>query len=496
MIALLLAGLALSADVAPDDAPPLEEDGPELVAEVAGPDRSAPPPVAAATPLPQPAMEVDAVRPGLDVVLVRTPGLRKARISLMFRRGSNQLGGVHPASYDAFGWVWDQATKRRSGDDLAVYEDKNEIDVWSVSGADTTTVHLDTPTDDLGPGLSLLREVVVEPRFVGKDLKLIRENRLRWYLVESSTDGGALIQGGLDNLWVPEGHPLSDRPDVVGWRDLKKKDVIRHHRELLAEAPLTVLVVGDMDMDRVRAEVVPALDGLGVAGEPPKPPAFTPPKTSQVIGVDLYGTGRASIGLRMAAPTLDDPDAPAFRLIDHAMGGHFLSRLNADLREVRGLTYGIDSSFGSGQSLGAWTIMTEVRLEDAGEAIGAIDEQLTQLAADGLTENELGDGVRARISGWNATLQTTDRASTVYGSRVRLGWSTADARERLDAYAEVTPARSQEVARRWIEDQPRAWVIVGERSALQPQLDALDMEVTWLPGELVILGAGVGPVAE
>ena len=198
----------------------------------------------------------------------------------------------------------------------------------------------------------------------------------------------------------------------------------------------------------------------------------------------------------MAAPPLDDPDAPAFRLIDHAMGGHFLSRLNADLREVRGLTYGIDSSFGSGQSLGAWTIMTEVRLEDAGEAIGAIDEQLTQLAADGLTENELGDGVRARISGWNATLQTTDRASTVYGSRVRLGWSTADARERLDAYAEVTPARSQEVARRWIEDQPRAWVIVGERSALQPQLDALDMEVTWLPGELVILGAGVGPVAE
>jgi len=492
VIALLLTVLALAADPAADESPADPAPSPAIE----GPDRSAPPPVEPAEPLDQPSMERRTVRPGLEVVLVRTPGMRKARISLMFRRGSRQLGGRGSASYEAFGWVWDQATRDRRGEELTIYEATHDVDVWSTSSRDVTTVHLDAPLTELGAGLELLSEVVRRPRFQRRDLRLIRESRIRWFSVEAPTDGGALLSNGLDHLWVPEGHALSARPDVGGWLDLKKRQLKRHHRDLLDTAPLTVVVVGDLAMQDVDQAVLPWLDGLGVPGDIPEPVPLSPPATDQVLGVDLYGTGRASLGLRLSAPALEHPDAPAFRLIDHAMGGHFLSRLNAELREERGLVYGIESRYGAGRSAGTWTLLTEVSVGDAQEAITVIREQLDALAQGGLTEAELADGVQSRISGWNATLMTTGRAANVFASRARLGWSTRDARRRLDRYGQVTPQDSRRVARAWLAEGPRAWVIVGERSELEPQLEALGLEVQWLPGELVVLGRGVGPEAK
>lgn len=460
------------------------------------PDRSVVPDVVPAAPLEQPEMVRSAPRPGLEVVLVPTPGMRKTRISLMFRRGSRQLAPDGTASMDAFGWIWDQASARFDGDALAVYEDVHDVDVWSTSSFETTTVHLDAPLTSLEPGLELLRDVVVNPRFQRKDWRMVTDNRYRWFTLEAPTEGGALIEGGLDHLWVPEGHLLDPRPDVSGWLNMRFREMRELHAELLDTAPLTLVVVGDFDMETVREKIMPVAEGLGVPDTATGAVPFEAPKGTRVLGIDLYGTGRASIGVRLPAPAAHTPDSRPFRLIDHAMGGHFLARLNKDLRETRGLTYGIDSSYSASRSLGTWTLSTEVSVEDAEEAIGAIRQQLDDLAADGLTEVEVGDGVRARVSAWNSTFSTVERAARVYSSRIRFGRSMADSRATLDDYAAISVDDTRQVSARWLDGAPRAWVIVGERSELDPQLERLGMEVEWLPGELVILGRGVGPEPE
>lgn len=463
---------------------------------LAAPDRSAPPPVEPAVPLEQPAMVRETVRPGLDLVLVPVDGMRKTRISFIFRRGRGQMAPDDPAPFIAMGWAWDQASDRFPGEELSIYEDLHDVDVWSTSGFDHATVHLDAPLSALEPGLDLLHDVVHHPDFQRRDLARLRDFQSRWYLREATTDGGALIDGGLDHVWIPEDHPLDPRPDVAGWLSTRLRDLRHNHRALLETAPLTVVVIGDLSLEQVRARILPIADGLGQPGELPDRVPFTPPEGVQVLGVDLRGTGRASLGLRLSAPVYDDEDAAAFSLIDHAMGGHFLSRLNADLRETRGLTYGIDSTWGAGPSVGTWTLLTEVSAEDAAEAIGAIRDQLDAVASEGLTEAELADATQARIADWNATFTTIPRAARTYVSRIHSRRTTAQARARLDACGRISVADSRAVAQRWIGEGPRAWVIVGERRVLEPQLEALGLEADWLPGELVVLGAGVGPAGE
>ena len=483
MILALLAALALatSTEPVPDEAPvPLV-------------DRSSPPPVAPPVPLDQSALVPVAERPGLRVVLLPTPGLRDVRVTCIFERGAAQLAPEGSASYDAFGWTWAEATRRRDSDELAVFEALHDLDVWSWSSRDHTHLVLDAPIAELDPGLDLLVEVLHQPRFVRRDLRRIRESRLRWLTIEAVTDGATLLESGLDDLWVPEDHPLDPRPDAVGWRDLRRRTVKQHHEDLLATAPLTVLVAGDLDVDAVRERILPAFDRVGVAGDPVSEPTFEAPTRTRVLGIDSPGAGRASLGLRLPAPALDHADAAAFRLVAHALGGHFLSRLNADLREARGLTYGVDGTYSAGQAFGVWTVFTEVDEADAGEAIDAIRAQVERVAREGVFASELDDAVRGRVSAWNRTFASTPTAAGVYASRLRVGWTAADARARLDAYGRVTVEDSRRVAATWLGDTPRAWVIVGDRTVLQPQLEDRGLDVEWLPGELVVLGAGVGP---
>lgn len=471
--------------------PTVEPDAPGLVpVRLAGPDRSAPPAVTPAVPLDLPDVQAYTLRPGVRVHLLRLPGLTKARVDLMFRRGPLEIDGRNTAAFTAMAWTWDQATKGRSADDLAIYEAVHDVDVWTDSGLQLSRARMEAPVDDLDAGLELLRDVIVHPRFRRKDVKLLRENMLRYLLSEGPSRSDVLVSSALAYTWYPEDHPFGERPDAVGWRDLRVRELARRHDTLVDIAPVDVLVVGDLTWEQVEPRLVELLDGVGVDAPLPEKPAFTPPREGRIVGIDLRGTPQAVVAWRVAAPPLGTDDAPVFRLIDHAVGGSFLSRLNAELREERGLTYGIGSTYSLSESRGHWTIETEVDGASVGEVLVALEEILARVAADGLTAQEIEDGQADQISAWNDTLGTVTSAANVYGAWMREGRDRAWVRERLDAILAADVEDTTRVAARWLDpDAPRVVVVIGDRSKLEPQLEALGLQADWVPGELVVLGA-------
>lgn len=461
------------------------------------PDRSRAPQVAPPPFIPLPEPEFRQIRPGLRVWRVPGKGMRDVHIRLSFRRGSLDLAEPGSASYSAFGWVWDQATRQRSANEVDIFEDLNEVDVATYAGLRNTTVTLSGTVSSWPEGLPLLREVLLQPRFRRKDLRLVRENRERWYLYDAPTLGYAIIEAVHEYAWCPPDHPFGAMVDLAGWDRLRRRQVRRHHAGLLRTAPVDVLVSGDISWQDIESRLLPALKGVGVEGSTVQAPLpLSPPQGSQVVAVDLGGTTRASLGLQLAAPLSTSDDFPAFAVVDHALGGSFLSRLNRDLREERGLTYGIGSTYLAGQSRAVLQIETEVAVEHAGEAIEAIEAQLGGLAEAGLTEGELRDGRAAALAAWNGTFSSIDSVDRRYWSWLALGRDLAYGRGIVQAVREVKSDRTQQVAGRWLgQDAPRLWVVVGNRSDLEPQLAELDLEVRWVPSELVVLGLGVAPAA-
>jgi zinc protease len=386
-------------------------------------------------------------------------------------------------------WIQDQATRSTGPDALAVFEDVNDLDVWTDSGLQLTTARLEVPLESLDAGLGLLREVVVEPDFQRKDLDMLRRNQLRWWLVEGPTRADSLISSALAYTWFPPDHPFGARPDVQGWRKTRLRHLRARHRAVLASAPVDVMVVADLPWEALEPRLEDLLRGLGVDAPLPDPPEFTPPARTAVIGIDLRGTDQVSLAMRTAAPVLSDPDSVAFRLIDVAVGGTFLSRLNRSLREERGLTYGIGSDYVLTDDRGHWTITTEFAADDVTEALDAIEGIVAGVAAEGLTQGELDDAVAGRISAWNATLSTVSTTAQTYGARLRNRKDGAWARARLAELGRVSRSESAQVSDRWLGPRaPRLWVVVGDRERLAPQLSERGWEVDWIPAELVVLG--------
>ena len=473
----LLALLALlgSALAEPDAAP-------------APPDRSRPPPVAPAEPLDLPEPEVLALRPGVTVHHVQVPGLRKSRIDLYFRQGGLGVDGRMTAAYTAMAWLQDQRTRAYPAERVASIEALGDLDVWTDGDLLVTTAQLEAPPEGLDEGLALLRDVVVAPRWSRQDLRLLARNSLRRVLSEGPTLAADLIDAGLTYGWFPKDHPLAPRPDVKGWHGVRVRHLAPRHAAVLG-SPVDVVVVSSEPLDALRPRLEALLEGVGAEGPLPEPPTFDRPEGRRVLAVDLAGTPQVAIGVRHAAPRFDDPDSPAFVLLDHAVGRTFLSRLNGVLREEKGLTYGIGSSLTTAMGHGHWSITTEVAADRTGEALDAIFAVIDGVVADGLTADEVADGATDAARRWNRTLATVGSAAGVYGARVRHGRDGAALRARLDATRSVAPADTRAVAERWIgPDSPRLLILVGDRRRIEPALEARGLEASWIPAELLILG--------
>ncbi|MFK7930456.1 MAG: M16 family metallopeptidase [Myxococcota bacterium] len=463
------------------------------VPEDAGPDRSAPPKVEPAALITLPTPEVHAVRPGLNVWMLPGKGLKDVQILCAFRRGSHTLGSRQHV--ELFGWVWDQATRSMSADEVEVFEDLHDIDVSSSAGMRQVSLSLSGPVERWTEGLPLLESVLYTPRFQRSDLKKIREAQHRWLLEQAPGSASAIVGAAHDFQWFPIGHVFRSRPEVQLTDRVRPAHLHQVHQRLLAEAPLDVLVVGDVPWTQIERELLPVLRDVGQDGAVDMEPIpFTPPSQGSVIAVDQRGASRVSLALRMAAPRTMDEDYLPFILINHALGGSFLSRLNRELREERGLTYGIDASYTGSRSLGHVDVQTEVAAENAGEVLGAVEAIFSELAREGATSSELAQGAAAAVSSWNNTYSTASRVSGRYWSWLMVGRDVDSARTRALRLSEITPAQSQEVAERWLgPDAPRLWVLVGDRDVLEPQLEALNLKVRWLPSPYVVMGFGLEP---
>lgn len=485
MLGLLLA-LATSA---PALAAPDGGTAPSVEDALSGPDRSAPPTVEPPQPLDLPTPQVYALRPGVRVHHLPVEGYRKFRVDILFRRGPLEIDGRDTAAFTAMAWLQDQRSRRFSDEELVRLQAVGDYDVWTDSGLQHSAAHLQVPRDRLDEGLEVLRDVAIAPRFSRSDLRLLRKNYLRLLLADGPTRAGVLTDAALTYAWFPKDHPRGDRPDVKGWYRLTRRQLRARHRALLAQAPVDVLVVADLPWSELEPRLRTLLDGVGVDAELPVPPALDPPAERRVIAIDLPGSTQATVAWRYAAPTLGHADVPAARLIDHALGGSFLSRLNAELREARGLVYGIESELVVRPELGHWTVRTEVRGDRLGETLDVVEQVVAGIVEDGVRPEEIDDGSARLIHAWNQTLAQVGTAAGAYSRAILYDRSEPALADAVGAVRSVAPMDTARVAERWLgSDRGRLLVVIGSRGQIEPQLAERGLDVVWVPADLMMIG--------
>lgn len=312
--------------------------------------------------------------------------------------------------------------------------------------------------------LDLLRLAVTEPRFDEAPFERIRAQILTGL---QSRERDPEHQGRLAFARALYGdHPYgrSDEGTSETLAALTPDDVRALHERLFARSNLHVAVVGAIDAETL-AQVLDEVFGDLPAEADLVEIEPVEPALAQEVGFE-FALPQSSLQLVYPGLARDDADFfPAF-LMNHVLGGgSFSSRLFNEVREARGLTYGIGSWLRTDDYTNSLNIATSTRSDRVSEALEVIEAEIARMIEEGPTEQELADAKRYLIGAY--AINNLDTSASVARTLVELqrndlGIDYISRREEL--INEVTREQAHEAARRLLSAEPALMVIGPART--------------------------------
>ena len=339
-----------------------------------------------------------------------------------------------------------------------------------VAGWDGVQLDLEAPTAALDSALVLARDVLLRPDFRPADVERVRRARLAE--VAAARDEARILANQAFAASAYGTHPYGRVPSRGAVARLSRAELIRFHRTHYRPAGATLVLAGDVDAAALHPRLARVFGE--VRGAPPPVALPAPPTPSaRLVLVDKPGAPQAEIRVGRPAAARDDPDLPALRVLNTLLGGSFTSRLNQNLREAHGYTYGVSSSFALRRVAGPFLITTAVVTAKVDSALAEIRRELERIRNDPVLPGELERAKRYLALGLPRTLETPAQVANALAELTLYGRPLEDLERFVPAVMAVAPADVQRVAQRLLRPDAMVIVVVGDRTTLEPRLRAL-----------------------
>lgn len=375
-----------------------------------------------------------------------------------------------------------EATQRRSAAEFSEALERIGASLGVSAGSYETTITLNVLSKHLEAGMDLLLERLLEPAFTAEDFERLKSQRME-SLLQARKSGPALAGRAIDAVLAGPEHPLSypggglpATVEGITLADVKAfyaAHIPRHLQGLLASSSLP------------QEELLPHLDGLA-ALEVAAASRETVGDLPRVAGRTLYlvhKEGAAQSSLRLGHPSLKFDalgDYYLAGLMNFNLGGTFDSRINLNLREDKGYTYGIRSGFSGGPELGSFRVSSEVNKEATAAAVSEVLRELEAYAATGMTDAEYAY-LQNAVGQSDALRYETPGAKLGLLSAILRYDLPLDYRHQQQALLRATPRETlNALAARLIDVDNLAVVVVGDAPAIRPQLEALGLPIVEL----------------
>ena len=398
---------------------------------------------------------------GLKLLIVEQHELPLADFVLVLKSGgetdeSGKLGTATLATS-----LLKEGTTTRNSLQIADQEAFLGIDIFAGSGWDATTLQLHTPTAQLDSAMALFADIALRPAFPEPELERLRKNRLTSLLQvkdrapEMANRAYAAIVYGA----AAYGRPLTG--DEASTNAITLADVRRFYDTYFRPNNATLLVVGDVKADDVERRVRALFGGWQRGNVPPatygQPPA---PKSTTIYLVDKPGAAQSSFRIGGVGVARNTADYFPLIVMNTALGGSFTSRLNHNLRETKGYTYGASSGFAMRRAPGPFTASAEVV---AAKTDSALIEFMHELRAirDSMPNEELEKTKRYLQLQFPGSFETTGGIAGQLSQLVRYDvplsfYDSYTERVAAVAAAKQADARAPDALRRRVMENLRA----------------------------------------
>ena len=334
----------------------------------------------------------DEVSPsGIRLVTVPVKKLPIATVLVIIDAGAGneQPGKEGIASLTASGLV--EGTSRFDGAELAEKFEQLGTSIESGADWDSAFVRITTLSDKLEEATSLLGEVISGPVFPDREIERLKGERLAEILQLETEPRGLADEKFTEFLYAPESR--YSRPDEGSSESvsaLSRRDVEEFYQSSYRSGATTVIVAGDVSPERARTMVANAFQKWR-AGSAKAPPLTTAPRTPNKTVHIVHKPDAPQSELRVGHVGLPrkHPDFFPTMVMNAVLGGLFGSRINLNLREVHGYTYGASSYYDWRRGAGPFVVSTAVQSEVTAPALTEILSEIDRIRADKISDEEL-----------------------------------------------------------------------------------------------------------
>ncbi|WP_443971833.1 M16 family metallopeptidase [Sphingobium sp. CR28] len=432
-----------------------------------------------------PAVESGALSNGIKVHVARRTTVPTVQMSLSFDQGI----AADPKDRAGIGTLMlsllEAGTTTRDTIQIAEEQERLGANISTSQGMDRTLVSLFALKPNLSPSLDLLADVVRNPAFTTSEIERLRAIQLASIAQEKTQPQGIATRAIFPIIYGPQ-HPYGVAARGLGDTDTVKAvtqgELRSFHQRWIVPNKAEIFVAGDTTL----AEILPLLEArfaqwptVRIASPTKDFSVPVPPARPGIFLVDRPQSPQSMILGGYVTGSKGSDDLVAFNAANTVLGDDFLSRLNSDIRETKGWSYGVRSYLSTRIERSPYIVAAPVQADKTGPAIAAMTADMQNfLGTKGVTPAEFSRVVKGEIAGLPARFETTGAVLAQMREDANYGRPFDYVESLAGRYAKLTPETMNAAARSIVDPAKISWIVVGDKAAIKSQLDALGMPVS------------------
>jgi zinc protease len=428
---------------------------------------------------------------GAQLIVIERHSLPLVTFDMRFVGGSNQIEPKDkPGVGDVTSSMMTEGTTLRSGDEISNALQLLGTTVSFFVGGEGGGVRFRALKDKFEPVLGIMAEELLHPAFPATALeRLKQQNIINLRLDLDRTYGIASVV--YPKLLYTTDHPYGRTENEEAMAAITRDDVVTFYKAFYQPSRAIITIAGDITPAVAKAKVEKALAAWTGGGSPasfnyPAPPA---PKPTTVYIVDKPGAAQSTFMIGLVGPPRSTKDYFALRVMNNLFGEQFQSRLNANIREEKGWSYGVGSGFAYGRGPGQFNAGGEIQTNKTDSALVEFIKEIKGIRGDRpVTEDELATAKAALIQSLPRSLASLNGITTMV-EEIYLNDLPEDYWTQYQAGIKaVTAADVQRAARQYIDADHLTILIVGDKATIEGPVRATNI------APVVILDAKGNPI--